>query len=99
MAYSLWDEARLHQQANRLDRLAAEYDEMIQELRTYTAPLHSQWESPARDAWVAKRDTLLGEAAGTAAEIRSIAAGIRSYTASMHYLLEEIVETVTGKVD
>lgn len=99
MAYTIWDEARLHHQANKLDSIASKYDAMANDLRSCTAPLHSQWVSPARDAWVAERDSVLKSMVSTASELRGIASGIRSYTASMHYLLEEAIEIITGDVD
>lgn len=99
MAYTILDEARLHHQASKLESIAAKYDAMLQDLKSSTAPLHSQWQGTARDAWVSERDALLKDIENTSAELRSIASSIWTYTANMHYLLEEVIEAVTNNVD
>lgn len=99
MAYTIFDEVSLHHQASKLESIATKYDAMLQDLKSSTAPLHSQWQGPARDAWVSERDALLKDIETTSAELRNIASSIWNYTANMHYLLEEIVEAVTDTVD
>lgn len=98
MAYTIIDEYRLHNQASRLESLAAKYDKVINEIRTSSNSL-TDWDSPAGSLWREKSNLLISDASASASELRSIASSIRAYTASHHYLLEEAIEKVTGKID
>lgn len=97
MAYTVVDEIRLHSQAARLESLAAKYEAIINEFRS-GSDLES-WESTAGNAWRTKRNQVLSEAFSSAQELRSIASSIRAYTANHRYLLEEVIETITGTAD
>lgn len=98
MAYTIIDEYRLHTQASRLESLAAKYDSMVNELRSSCNEL-TGWDSPAGSLWREKCNLAITEASASAGELRSIASSIRVFTANHHYLLEEAIEDVTGKVD
>lgn len=98
MAYTIIDEYRLHNQASRLESLAAKYDKTVNDLRTSCNDL-SDWDSPAGNMWRQKCNSAIADAYASANELRSIASSIRIFTANHHYLLEEAIEKVTGKVD
>lgn len=98
MAYTIIDEYRLHTQASRLESLAAKYDKTVNELRSSCNELNG-WDSPAGSLWREKCNLAIADASASASELRSIASSIREFTASHHYLLEEVIEKITEKID
>ena len=98
MAYTIVDEIRLHNQASRLESLASKYDGIVNDIRLSCNEL-TGWDSNAGSVWRQKCHLAIAEASATASELRGIASSIRAFTANHHYLLEEAVETITGKVD
>ena len=95
MAYTVWDELRLKQQAIKLSRRASEYRTFAREIEALEGGM-AGWESNAADIWKGKLGTLKAEIHETAAEMESIAASIRSFVQSHRYLLEQAVGEIDG---
>lgn len=98
MAYTIWDERRLHSAASKLDSLAAKYEKIVSDFKANRNTL-SGWDSPAADLWRNKCDSVAAEMSTSVSKLRSTASQIRAFTARHHYLLEETIEKITGNID
>lgn len=98
MGYSYWDEHCLHKQRDNLNDIAHEYSALNNRLGACLETL-AEWDSAAANRWKFLCTHIMEQNTARIQELYGISGDISAFTANHHFLLEEVIEWITGKVD